>query len=472
MVESAVHHRFRDALLFAGIVILAALLRWYRIAEWDMWTDEVQTLWMIVTNKYILGPMYSTAPVSFWLTRTGIELFGENELGIRFVPWLAGVLTVASFLWISRHWLGRRVAILGGLFLTLAIWHVGWSQTGRHFALQTLSVLLALNFFLLTWLEKKPWGIWGSAVLLLIGTFMDSSTVFLLSAFLAFLGVGWLAASAGEADRRPRAWIREAIPYALVLLIYLPIFFGRGRLLMANKPAWNPPWNIIGSLLFYLPPWILLSALAGVFVLASRRQFHLAVLLALLFLVPVVLVTGSSSLTIAPAAYCLASLPALAMLVGVAGDWLLESATDRLQRNAATALIVGFFLSQGAILAHYYFVYRGLKPRWEEVSAYVDQRRLPREEFFAIEGDVARFCLGRGQAAWLHEPQLKSEPVNGAWFAVPVAVGPTDGASDWCYRYPQGQADLIQVFPIQYGAKDRTLALFRIAATSGGPDAE
>ena len=82
--------RGRDLVLAIGLVLLAAGLRWYRLAEWDMWTDEVQTLWVSISGEFKEGPMYSTAPVNFWLTRLAVGIFGENELGVRFVPMVRG----------------------------------------------------------------------------------------------------------------------------------------------------------------------------------------------------------------------------------------------------------------------------------------------------------------------------------------------------------------------------------------------
>jgi hypothetical protein len=267
---------------------------------------------------------------------------------------------------------------------------------------------------------------------------------------------------AGEADRKPAIWLKASIPYLLAIAIYLPIFFGLSRYLMANKTAWNPPWNIVGSLVFYLAPWVLLTALAGVFVLASRRKLHLGILLLFFVAVPMVLVTVASAVTIASAAYCLASLPALAILIGVTADWLLSGADGRLDRYAACALISGFFLTQGAVLAHYYFVYNGLKPRWDDVTSFVEQRRQPGEEFFASEGDVAQYYVGKGNARWIGKANLGSAPVAGAWYAVYLGGGPFSSKHGASFRTLQGHGDLVEIFPVRYGAKDRTLAVFHV----------
>ena len=70
----------RPWLLIAAIVVLGVGLRWYHLSEWDMWNDEVDTLWIAETGEYTEGPMYRTAPVNFWLTAASARVFGSTEL--------------------------------------------------------------------------------------------------------------------------------------------------------------------------------------------------------------------------------------------------------------------------------------------------------------------------------------------------------------------------------------------------------
>ncbi len=464
MIEMRTRLRGRDLYLAVGIVALAAVLRWYRLVEWDMWTDEVQTLWISMSGRYIEGPMYSTAPVNFWLTRLSADLLGAGELGLRFVPFFAGVATVAIFLWSTTKWFGSRTALLGGLFLALSLWHVGWSQTGRHFALQTLLVLLAMHFFLVTWLDGRAWGAWLSTLFLLVGILTHSSTVFFLAAFLAFLAIAWLAGVVDATARhKPKDVIIAGVPYVVVLAVYLPVFFTVGQYLVTNKEAWNPPYNIVGSLLFYLPPWLILTAAAGSLVLSVRGKRDCATLLALLFLIPAGLVTVSASITIASAAYCLASLPALAILFGAALDWLVDLPGDRAVRWATVAVTCGLFLTEAASLAHYYFIYNGLKAPWKAAIEFVEQRRLPGEEFYASEGDVAQYYLGRSEAQWVGRSPMEPEE-TGAWYVVYEAGGAFPGSKSAAYRKLEAFASLKGVFPVFYGAKDRTLVVFHSEA--------
>ena len=111
--EAKGNFRGWDLVLAIGILALAAVLRSYNLSAWDMWTDEVQTLWTSVSGDFKEGPMYRTAPVNFWLTGIAVRVFGETELGVRFIPWLMGIATVGVFLWSCARWFGVRAALFG-----------------------------------------------------------------------------------------------------------------------------------------------------------------------------------------------------------------------------------------------------------------------------------------------------------------------------------------------------------------------
>lgn len=443
-----------------ALLAAAGLLRWINLTSWDMWTDEVQTLWTAQSGHFIEGPMYVTAPINFILTMVSVRVFGADEFGLRFFPFLFGVLTVGVFAWSFRHWIGERAALIGAALLTIDPWHVGWSQTGRHFALQTLLLLSATHFLYKGWTGRRPSHLWLSAGFAALALFTHSSSMFYVSGFVAFFGIGWLRARFGSAVRPAADYVRGAIPFLLILMVYLPIFFGVGRYLLGNKEAWNPPWNIVGSLEFYLPPYLIFGGIAGA-VLLYRERKDLWLLLSLVIGVPVLLVTVASAVTIASAAYCLAVLPLLLALVAKTCDWVLDVARERRVFLAGVALVLGLVLARGSDLAHYYLVYNGFKPRWQEVTEFVADHMEPGDIFYAAEGDVPQYYLGQSRARWVDLELVQSPLEPGAWYAVYVSGGPFPGNVTETYRWLSGRAELKEIFPLHYGAKDRTIAVFR-----------
>lgn len=463
-------NRLREPTIWYWVTLTVAIaLRLYRLADWDLWTDEVQTLWTAASGQFKEGPMYLTAPLNFLLTRLGVAVLGENALGARVIPFLAGTLTVAVIYPIWRPWVGRRAALFATVTLGLSMWHVFWSQTARHFAVETLLIVLAVGGFLRYWHRGSRSALALAALFFLAALLTHSSAGFYIVAVLCFVGAMLLRPARGTGDPTPdelsrRAWIAGATLLG-VLGLYVPVYLTVGRYLLEHKTPWNPPWNILGSLVFYIPPYLAIFALAGVaFLIRERNRVWLLALC--LTAIPPLLLISASPFTITSAAYCLASMLAVAILVGVAADRLLAFGAEHASIGPAALILATAPISQLYDLAAYYTVFHGLKPHWRAVSAFVAERRQPGEMFLAAEGDVVQYYLGRLNADWLGpferslgKPGYPPAGVCGVWYAVYPSSGPLamDAAAT---AYIAQNARLVASFPLHYGAKDRTISVF------------
>ena len=459
----------RPWLLVTAVVCLGAALRWYNLSEWDMWLDEVDTLWIAETGVFTEGPMYSTAPVNFWLTAASVRVFGPTELGERFPSFLAGVLTLLVFYVTFRGALGDRAAILGTLFLCLSMWHVFWSQVGRHFAPQVLFILLAILFLLKFREERRPILPWAGAAAMAVALLTHSSAVFFLAAFVAVLAFGWIYGHFVTTDRNTSDYRRAAIPFVILLIAYLPVMFTVGRYVMENKVAWNPPYGIIASYLFYLSPVILCFAFAG-FLLLHRRAVQVAWLLAGLVAVPMALLLYSTTRTLSSVPYILASLLPVSAFIGVALDGLLDLGDGSRYKWVAISIVAAVFAAQTWDLAHYYMVYNGLKPRWKEAVEFVEERRLPDESVYAAEGIVVEFYMGRGQAGWLGWDEVNAAPEPGAWYIEYESLGPMPHDLNARYVELLPLTRVMATFPLNYGAKNRSLVVMRAEPLKSSPE--
>lgn len=464
------------------VVLGAVVLRWANLGGWDLWTDEVQTLWVSSSGEFKEGPLYRTAPLNFIVTGWAVEMLGERILAARVVPFLAGSLTVAIYYPVMKRWLGGRAALFGTLALSLSFWHVGWSQTARHFALEVLLLLGALHGFLLYWREGSRVGLAAMAVLLLASLFTHSSAGFVLVAMVVFLAAQWLLARAkgdtgGTLKRNDRRRLVALAACAVVLAVYLPVYLQVGSYLLENKRAWNPPYNILGSLTFYVSPVLALFGLAGVGYLKAEGD-DLWLLLLSVAVVPPLLVSTAGAFTISTGAYALPAMLAVAALVGVTADRLLETRAARRSAVVGAALVAVPFLSEAYALAHYYSVWNGLKPRWGEAVAYVESHRRPDEGLWAAEGDVAQYYAGLGRADWVGRYGAGAEAdttgqneAPAGWFAVYLDPSPgplSAGDALAGARVPSG-ASVRAIFPLHYGAKDRTIVVYRLAESETSP---
>jgi hypothetical protein len=186
-----------------------------------------------------------------------------------------------------------------------------------------------------------------------------------------------------------------------------------------------------------------------------------------LAVVPVVLVTVSSAFTIASGAYCLATMPAIALLCGVACDRILTLAAAARRLAPAAIAIAAIFAAQLMECALYHTVYNGLKPRWREAAAYVAEHRAPGEIFLAAEGDVAQYYLGRENAEWfdkyeerLDSPEFPPAGATGVWYAIFLNDNTVGRGKDAMLRRIYESATLELLLPLHYGPKDRTLGVF------------
>lgn len=434
-----------------------------------MWTDEVQTLWVSQSGDFKEGPMYLTAPLNFFFTGWAVELFGADALGARIIPFVAGTATVGLYFPLMRRWLGDRAALFGALVIALSFWHVFWSQNARHFALAALLLLVALHLFLRFWEEGRRWSLLGSCLLLLLAQFTHASSGFFVAGIGTFVVLDWAVARQGDAGEPPEGR-RSRHKWALVgmfgvALVYLPIYLWVATYLLENKPAWNPPYNLVGSLVFYVSPVLAMFGLAGVGILRDQEN-ELWLLLLCLATLPPILAIAASAFTIASIAYALPALLAIAALSGVAMDWMMSLEARRGMRVAGYALAAALILTQVYSLAHYYYVWNGLKPRWSEAIEHVRNHRSGGEPLWASEGDVARYYAGGEWADWFGRRDDASNADSGAeWFAVyldsdqlqtPGKMSPAALRS----AVPE-EARVEAIFPLHYGAKNRTIIVYR-----------
>ena len=227
--------RSREApswLPLAGLIVLAALLRFSTLGVQSLWFDEAAT-WEL--TRLPLGDMLSALPhresnpplfyVLEWLTA---RAFGDGALGLRGLSALAGTLLVPVAYGIGERVGGRRVAFAAAALVTVNPLLVWFSQEARSYELVALLSGVALLLFLHALDDDRPrllaWWALAAALALCSHYF---------ACFVIAPQLAWLL----WRHPRRRAVIAAAGALALVALALLP-------LLLAQR---GNPYDIAGS---------------------------------------------------------------------------------------------------------------------------------------------------------------------------------------------------------------------------------
>lgn len=183
-------NRARRVLL--AIVILAALLRLYRLGHESLWFDEGWSALIAKMGWTSLRSVLLTQPFPLYYASLNLwAKLGDSEFTLRLLSAAAGVLSIPLLYKIACFCANRRAAILAALLLAVSPLHIWYSQEARMYALATLLALGATWSFLRA-LQRDNWAWWGAyALLSAMALYTFYYTAFILLAhgfFLLYLG--------------------------------------------------------------------------------------------------------------------------------------------------------------------------------------------------------------------------------------------------------------------------------------------
>jgi hypothetical protein len=169
-------------ILLIAIMLLAAILRFYKLSEWGFWIDEIYTINRAVGD---LGSIW--VPLSTRLINIPLSVLGIDEFSARMVPSILGILTIPIFFFPVRKLTDGITALLFALLLALSPWHLYWSQNARFYsALMLFYGLAALCLYV--WLESD--NLWYAVLsMVLIGFAMreNETTLFIYPVFILYI---------------------------------------------------------------------------------------------------------------------------------------------------------------------------------------------------------------------------------------------------------------------------------------------
>jgi mannosyltransferase len=379
-----------QSLALAGILTLAAILRFVELGAESFWQDEIlsvlgyqRPLLDIVTERLTYNQPFYFLMLYFWA-----QLFGESEFSLRFPSAVFGVATVLATFVLARHlsngWIALGAALLVAVSPAL-IWH---SQEVRFYALTTF-LLVGSTYFLIRYLEaRRTWLVIAYAVIAFLGAY----THYYFLPFVAaqnLVALVWLLRDRRHLDLVK--WLAAQLIVSLALIIRISTALADvSRAAAGGGFTSSLSWFLLhfaeylgladpdlgGLLPLFIAAWLLIVVSS---VVAIWRRDKIAVLL-VVCLVPLIQLTLGGiffKLPIAPR-YLVPTIPLWSIIICYGFAWLASQLTP-----AGPVAMRAFVVAGAALLLSWTLTSWGqqlmtpTRQQWRETAEFLENNALP-----------------------------------------------------------------------------------------------
>ncbi|PWS29211.1 hypothetical protein DHW03_05150 [Pedobacter yonginense] len=230
----------QNTLLFA-ILLLGIGIRFFHFFDnRSLWMDEVYLSTSIVKlnlHDLITQPLYyqQKAPIGFLiLVKLCTSLFGNNEMALRTIPLLSGLLSLLFFIPVSKFYLNNRASLLALAILSLSPALIYHSVEIKQYSTELLGTVLCL-WLMIKFRERTQkksiflWGLYGACII-----WFSYSSIFILAGIGIGLSIKYLL------QKNWNLFLLNLIPSFIWILS-----FGLNYLLFTHKHAeseWIAYW--------------------------------------------------------------------------------------------------------------------------------------------------------------------------------------------------------------------------------------
>jgi uncharacterized membrane protein len=133
------------------ILLLATVLRLWRLGEESLWLDEALTARHMGTSFVQIGHDFlgNTQTILYYLgEKAWCTVFGQSEVALRFPSVIYGVLTVWAIFLLAQLLFSQSAALWAALLLTINPFAIYYSQEARPYAMFLLAAVFSLYFLL------------------------------------------------------------------------------------------------------------------------------------------------------------------------------------------------------------------------------------------------------------------------------------------------------------------------------------
>lgn len=218
----------RELLLVAGIILLAAILRFYKLGSIPAIVDGDEGRLAQAAQGMIFGARPN--PFSSWenfgmlylqFVNVSLTFFGETPFALRLVPAISGTLAVLFTYLLARQITGKRLALLAATFLAISHTHINFSRIAAvGYIHGTWLVPLELYLFLSSIEKRRSWRAALGGIILALHFNVYITVQIVIALLLVYILISFLFL---------RAWIRPAWRQILIfwtgwIILFIPKF--------------------------------------------------------------------------------------------------------------------------------------------------------------------------------------------------------------------------------------------------------
>jgi len=247
------HADYRHFILFAGILILGAILRFYKIGEHCLNADAVSTIGMISQSslrevwRAVMESYHTELPLHYILLYFW-SFFDKSIFWLRAFSAIFGILLIVVSYALAKLLFNRKTALLTAYLVSISPFLVLYSRLMRYYSFKSFLTLLSLYLFIRAVREghKAKW--FGYIVIRTLSLYVNYSS------FLFFFVEGFFILFYRK--KYPLSFRRWFISAAIILFLWIPMatyLFRDSGILLGGEGFSRKPIKIgwIGNLLYF-----------------------------------------------------------------------------------------------------------------------------------------------------------------------------------------------------------------------------
>ncbi len=374
-------------ILLAGITLVSAVLRFYKLGDWSFWGDEIFSVGYGEDGFNYSLLRRSLAGSLIHLATTTL---GTSEWSARLLPALIGIISIPILYFPIKRLFGASVALLASGFLAVSPWHLYWSQNARFYSLLLLFYTLAVLYLVIGLEEDRPWFLLLSVIFVGLAARERLVALFYIPVVVSYFIFLKVLSIDNPLHQRMRYLVGFfALGVVLSLLFAFPYVRNLDQWMVNFGGPNNPPLWILGGTVYYIGlPVVCIGTAGAIYFLVKRNRAVL--LVSLSAVIPLVLMAGIALFHYSANRYVFIILTSWTLLAALAVKELFNHLKGHLRIFPAGLVFLLFLaLMQEDFL---YFQYQnGNRPDWKAAFEFIESEKQPGEIVLSANRGLADY---------------------------------------------------------------------------------